>query len=180
MKTIQKEALIVALMHAVGDELDAVDIIKDHNYANFKPMLDSETGTYTIHIAPELKMNIGAVEGFKYNLADVSFEISYIGCTYDKDNKCYQWDGNHCQIRYGELENNILFGSGNAVDPRCDSNTWECEGIADIDSDEDVYIAKSAIQAAFDSLSAATIDEITMGVFEKTKHSTDAPDEVTM
>lgn len=175
MKTTQKQALIAAISTAISAELKSDAILSNKGYANFKPMKEDD-GRYTVHIAPELKVEIEYIEGFDYNLVDASFEISFNRCTYDEKEKCYQWDGKNYEVSYGDFETNILFGSGNAADAKCSSNTWECEGIADISSEEDDFIARSAFQAAFDTMSTDEVDQIAIAIFEKTKRSTDAPD----
>lgn len=173
MNLEKRTALISAITAAASRKMNPASIVAEDNYANFKPMLNDD-GTYSIFAAVEIKTAFEPVPDFKYNFADISFEVQFEQCTYNVDSKQYEQaiDETSYHISYGDLENNIMFGYADSTDlAKC---IWEGEGIDEISNAEDnsmsIEILHSLFHTADDEVGIIT------AVFDKVSKTTEAPD----
>ncbi|MGP5058750.1 hypothetical protein ACTXIV_08590 [Psychrobacter celer] len=173
MNSEKRTALIAAITAAASSKMNPISIVAEDNYANFKPMLNDD-GTYSIFAAVEIKTAFEPVPDFKYNFADISFEVQFEQCTYNADSKQYEQtiDETSYHINYGDLENNIMFGYSDSTD--LESCVWADEGVNDISDAEDNSMSVEILRSLFNT--ADNEVEIITAIFNKVSKTTDAPD----
>lgn len=173
MKLETRKALIAALIAAASSKMNQASIVAEDNYANFKPMLNDD-GTYSIFAAVEIKTAFEPVPDFKYNFADISFEVQFEQCTYNADSKQYEQaiDETSYHISYGDLENNIMFGYADSTD--LESCVWADEGVDEISDAEDNSMSVEILHSLFHTTDNEV--EIITAIFDKVSKTTEAPD----
>ena len=172
MKTSQKQLLVAALSVAFASKINAETIDANPSISDYAPM-KQEDGKWTIFAGPAIRTEFERVEGLDSQHADITFEVQFIGCTYDKELDKFLWDGAEYELVFGNYNDNLILAVG---DKPVEDDWFESVGTLDIDELEDTEITKAVLVPLFANMDKDIKSQFLMAVFNQVIKGTPKPE----
>lgn len=169
-----KKSLAAALIGAFSKVIHADSIHDRSSISDYEP-LEESGGRYTVFAGPSFKTAFEPVDGVDAKAADIMFEIQFQGCTYDKEQNLFSWDGKEHEFVFGNFMNNLMLVS---MSNPSEEDWYEEEGLVGIDDLEDTEITKAILTPLFANMGENEKNNFLMAVFAQVIKGTPAPTEV--
>lgn len=170
MKTALKQQLVSALSVAFTSIINAESIHDRSPISDYEPLEVGEK--YTVFAGPAFRTAFEPVEGIDSKHADIMFEIQFHGCTYDKEQGGFSWDGKDYEFNFGNYQDNLMLATG---DNPSEDDWYDNIGDFDIDDLEDTELSKAILTPLFAKMSDEVKNKFLMAVFKQVIKGTPAP-----